>query len=250
MDEILTININNIDEEHICCALGDKKSIAGVNKKKEWMKSRFNEGYVFKKLNVRGKVFIEYIPAEYAWAPIIAPNYTFISCFWVSGSFSGKGNGKRLLQECINDSKGKSGITAIAAKKKKPFLSDKSFYIKQGFEVVDSTDPYFELLALKFDKNADNPKFCNTVSAKADLGKGITLFYTYQCPFTEYYVKELENLCKLNELNCNIIEITSKEEAQAALNPFPQYSLYLDGNFITNHIINESAFKKMILPLL
>ncbi len=59
----------------------------------------------------RGKCFIEYIPAENAWVPIIAENYMYIDCFWVSGSFKGHGYSNDLLNKCIEDSKvkGKSG---------------------------------------------------------------------------------------------------------------------------------------------
>lgn len=49
--------------------------------KKEWMKNRFAEGLVFLKCDVRGKCFIEYIPAESAWAPVYAPDYMYINCF-------------------------------------------------------------------------------------------------------------------------------------------------------------------------
>lgn len=78
-----TVTENNIEQEHICCAMSDKKVQHGVELKKEWLKDRFKEGLVFKKLDVKGKVFIEYLPAEYAWVPISAPGYTYINCFWV-----------------------------------------------------------------------------------------------------------------------------------------------------------------------
>ena len=34
--------------------------------RKAWLKERFPEGHTFKKFDVGGKVFIEYVPAEYA----------------------------------------------------------------------------------------------------------------------------------------------------------------------------------------
>lgn len=39
----IIINKDNIDTEHICCAMSNKKSL----KKKEWLKERFDEGLVF-----------------------------------------------------------------------------------------------------------------------------------------------------------------------------------------------------------
>jgi hypothetical protein len=53
------------------------------------------------------------------------------------------------------------GIAVVSSTKIKPFLTDKKFYLKQGFEVVDSAPPYFELLVLKFNKKVlcRNPLF-------------------------------------------------------------------------------------------
>ena len=96
---IKSLDATNIVEEHICCAMSDKKSIRGVLNKKSWMKSHFNHGLHFKKVDVRGKVFIEYMPAEYAWRPIVAPGYMFIQCLWVSGKYKGQCLGKKRNAE-------------------------------------------------------------------------------------------------------------------------------------------------------
>ncbi|MEM9982573.1 MAG: hypothetical protein AAF734_08760, partial [Bacteroidota bacterium] len=61
--EIIQLNENNIADEHICCAISDKKCQTGYQAKKDWLKQQFKEGYVFKRYDVRGKVFIEYVPA-------------------------------------------------------------------------------------------------------------------------------------------------------------------------------------------
>jgi hypothetical protein len=56
--EIVTLNEDNIETEHICCGFSDKKSAEGYRLKKEWLSSRFAECFTFKKFNVRGKAFI------------------------------------------------------------------------------------------------------------------------------------------------------------------------------------------------
>lgn len=43
-----------------------KNGEACVSSKKGWMKKQFKEGLIFKRLDARGKVFIEYILAEIA----------------------------------------------------------------------------------------------------------------------------------------------------------------------------------------
>ena len=60
MEEYINITLDNIDQEHICCAISDKKHFEGVFNKKEWLKKRITEGHVFRKLNVQRKVFVEY----------------------------------------------------------------------------------------------------------------------------------------------------------------------------------------------
>lgn len=78
--EYIKITKENIDLEHICCAMSGKQSLA----KKEWMKNRFEDGLVFYRSKERGKCFIEYIPAENAWIPIEAGGYIFINCLWIA----------------------------------------------------------------------------------------------------------------------------------------------------------------------
>ena len=137
MNEYINLTLNNIDDEHICCAIGDPKHQVGVDTKKEWIKKKLNEGHVFRKLNARGKTFIEYEPVETAWIPIHGKNYEYIYCLWVAGSFKGKGIGKELLEYAINDAKekGMSGICTITSKKKKPFLGEKNFFFTLDFKL-------------------------------------------------------------------------------------------------------------------
>ena len=63
--DIITLTEENLEREHICCAIANEKDVQ-VASKKAWLKERFAAGLVFLKGNVRGKCFIEYIPAERA----------------------------------------------------------------------------------------------------------------------------------------------------------------------------------------
>lgn len=130
--EFIKLTPENLEKEHICCAISNNKDCQ-VSSKKAWLSERMQEGLVFLKANVRGKCFIEYLPAEYAWAPIEAPNYMYIDCLWIAGQFKGQGISNELLEACIQDSKqkGKSGLVILSSDKKRSYLSDKnSFYIK------------------------------------------------------------------------------------------------------------------------
>ncbi len=74
----ITLTKENIGTEHICCAFSDKKCKEGYELKKEWLRKEFDNGYLFRRLDERAKVFIEYVPAEKAWVPVNAPGYLII----------------------------------------------------------------------------------------------------------------------------------------------------------------------------
>lgn len=151
-EQFINLTLDNLEHEHLCCAIADKKHQCGVATKKQWLKDRLVEGHVFRKLDVKGKVFIEYAPLETAWVPVCGENFLYIYCLWVSGSYKGKGYGKSLLEYCINDAKaqGKSGVCVLSSKKKKPFLTEKKLMTKFGFQVVDTLSDEYELLSLSF----------------------------------------------------------------------------------------------------
>jgi len=81
MEKIISIDKSNIDKEHICCAFSDKKCADSYEAKKNWLRKEFDNGYVFRRIDARAKVFIEYCPAEKGWTPIDAPNYLLMNCF-------------------------------------------------------------------------------------------------------------------------------------------------------------------------
>lgn len=245
--EIIKLTHENIADEHICCAFSDKKCAEGYEAKKSWLKARFTDGYVFKKLDVRGKVFIQYGPAESAWTPVIAAGYTLIDCFWVSGQFKEKGYGKALYEHCAEDSKGKNGIIVVTANKKLPFLPDKTFFEKQGFELCDTAEPYFELWYKRFRKDAPLPQFSESVKGTGcDIKTGLAVYYTAGCPFTDFYVNtELADAAKAKHIPLKIISISTLKEAQTHFVPFTIFSLFYNGNFVTHKILSKTSFEKL-----
>ena len=182
--EYIRVTNENIDKEHICCAISNNNDIQ-VSSKKAWLQDRFDEGLVFLKSKERGKCFVEYIPAENAWNPIIADSYMYINCLWVAGSFKGHGYSTDLLNECIEDSKikVKKGLCILSSKKKKPFLADPKFLKYKGFTVCDEADNGIQLWCLSFDNNVSLPKFKECAKHPHIDEMGYVLYYTSQCPF-------------------------------------------------------------------
>ena len=250
--KIITLTKENLAKEHICCCMSSKTTEVGVTAKKEWLSSRMEEGLKFKKLDARGKVFIEYIPAENAWVPVDAPGYVVINCFWVSGSFKGHGYGKQLLAECESDVKanGYKGIVAMVSNKKKPFLTDKAFLVKQGYEICDRCPPYFELAAKRFSDDAPLPQFKKSAGEGLGEGiKGIDIFYTAQCPFNVPYIKMLVSVILESDIPVRTHHITTKEEAQSHVCPVTTYSVFIDGKYHTNEIMTTDKLKKNLSNL-
>ena len=243
--EFIKVTEENLEREHICCAISNNKDCQ-VMAKKNWMKEQLKEGLVFLKGNVRGKCFIEYMPAENAWMPIEAEGYMYINCFWISGQFKGKGYANQLLEECIRDSKekGKKGLCIRASEKKKPFLSEGDYLKYKGFRVADTAEPFFELLYLPFNE-ADIPRFKDCVKNPQIKEDGYVLYYTHQCPFTAKYVPVLEQAAKEHNISFKSILINSKEDAQNMPVASTTYALFLDGKFVTNEILSEKKFLKM-----
>ena len=68
--DFVNLTKENLSDEHLCCIIRSKKPHAGIDAKRQWLSDRLNEGHVFRKLNAKATVFIEYAPIETAWVPV------------------------------------------------------------------------------------------------------------------------------------------------------------------------------------
>ena len=245
--EYIRVTKDNLEKEHICCAISNNKDVQ-VSSKKAWLEDRFDEGLVFLKSVERGKCFIEYIPAENAWVPIEASGYMYIDCLWVSGSFKGHGYSNDLLSACIEDSKGKGkkGLCILCAAKKKPFLADPKFLKYKGFDICDEAENGIQLWYLPFSDDAEKPKFKECAKHPHIEDRGYVLYYTNQCPFNAKYVPIVERTAEDHNIPFRAIHIVSKEQAQNAPTPITTYALFCDGEYLTNEQMNDTKFIKLI----
>ena len=245
--EYIIVTKENLEKEHICCAISNNNDVQ-VASKKAWLADRFDEGLVFLKSAERGKCFIEYIPAENAWNPLKADGWMYIDCLWVSGSFKGHGYSNDLLNACIQDSKskGKKGLCILSSAKKKPFLADPKFLKYKGFAVCDEADNGIQLWALPFDKDADLPKFAEHAKHPRTDEKGFVLYYTSQCPFNGKYVPIVEETAKAQGVPFRAVHLQSKEEARNAPTPVTTYALFYNGSYLTNEQMNDKKFLKLL----
>lgn len=251
-NEYITLDESNIYREHICCAISDKKCEEGTKLKKEWLKKQFKDEYVFRRLNQRAKVFIEYGPAEKAWSPVYAPNYLFLNCLWVSGQYKGKGHAKSLLSTAIEDAENsqKYGLVTVAGIKKFHFMSDSKWLTKQGFEIVETISSGFSLLVYRINTEAKLPEFSDSVkNGLCHNSNGLVAYYSDRCPFTEFHVNNsLVESARKRSLPLKIEKLDTLEKAQSSPSPATIFSLFYNGKFITTDIscCMDSRFDKIV----
>ena len=243
--EFITLTPENLADEHLCCIIRTKKPHSGVEAKRGWLADRLCEGHIFRKLNVKGCVFIEYAPLESAWVPIIGENFYYIYCLWVQGTPKGCGYGRQLMEYCIDDAKrhGKSGICMLGAKKQKNWLSDQKFARKFGFETVDATSDGYELLALSFD--GTKPRFSPTVKQEISE-KELTVYYDYQCPYIFQRIEKLREYCAEKAVSADFIQIDSLNKAKSLPCVFNNFAVFYGGRFVTVNQLDGAAVEKII----
>ena len=233
----IRITEENIDAEHICCAMSNRQS----DRKKDWLKERFRDGLVFYRSEARGKCFIEYIPAEKAWHPIDADGYMHIDCLWVSGSLKGHGYSNDLLNACIDDAKrqGKKGLCILSSAKKKGFLADPGYLRYKGFAVADESDVGIQLYYLPFREGEEPPRFRPCAKHPHVSEDGFVLFYSDQCPYTYYWVPRLAAAAEEHGIPLKVVRIDTLAAAQNAPSPVTNFTLFRNGAFVTHEILSE-----------
>jgi len=252
--EIRDMNAENIFNLGFC----GTKSIEheGCRRKAEWYKNRLSEGMRYKVLYSKDKGtvgMIEYIPGEFSWRAIEAPEYMVIHCLCIfSKNFRGKGYASRIIETCFKDAKNEkmSGVAVVT--RKGAWMVSKDLFVKEGFEVVDKAPPDFELLALKFDVDASPPRFKNTEqSVLQQYEKGLTILWSDQCPFIAKSINEIKETIKQRYgIKARIVEMKDHTQAQSAPSPYAIFSLIYDGKLLAFHPISNKRFMNIMDKIL
>lgn len=256
MEGFVKLDRSNISTEHICCAISDKKCREGYEAKKAWLRREFDNGYVFRRLKARAKVFIEYGPAETGWAPVTAPNHLLINCFWVAGQYKGKGYGKELLRLALEDAQqqGKDGLVTVVGTRKFHFMSDTNWLLRQGFTCCEELPYGFSLLVKTITPTAQTPRFSQCAKTGAcPPSEGLTAYYSDRCPFAEYHVTvTLAQSSAKRGVPLTTIKLDTLEKAQSAPSPATIFSLFARGKFVTTDLsaCTEGKFDKIVSPCL
>ncbi len=244
--DYINLTAENLITEHLCCIIRSKKIHQGVEAKRQWLSERLKEGHVFRKLNAKATVFIEYAPLEIAWVPVIGDNYYYLYCLWVSGEYKGKGYGKALIEYCISDAKekGKAGICMLGSNRQKHWLSDQAFAKKFGFKVVDTTDDGYELLALSF--GGTTPKFIQNVKTHKIKNQDLTIYYDTQCPYIYQNVEIIKQYCETNNIPVSLIQVNTLKKAKELPCVFNNWAVLYKGNFETVNLLDIESLKRIL----
>lgn len=242
----INLTVDNVANEHLCCLIRTKILHPGVEAKRQWLAQRLLEGHVFRKLDVKGCVFIEYAPLERAWVPIIGDNYMYMYCLWVLAPYKGQGYGEDLLTYCIQDAKakGKSGICMLGSTKQRSWLSDQSFAKKHEFQIVDTTESGYDLLALSFD--GSNPNFAEHAKKMAIAHKELTIYYDVQCPYTYQSIKRVKTFCEAEQIPVTFIKVDTLEKAKQLPCVFNNFAVFYEGVFKTVNLLDVSQIKRIL----
>jgi hypothetical protein len=224
----------------------------GCRRKAEWFKKRHSEGMKYKVLysEEKGSIgLIEYIPGEYSWRAVEADGYMVIHCLCIFyRPFRQNGYASLMIDECIKDASGTKKYGVAVVTRKGAWMVGKEIFLKKGFEVVDTAPPDFELLVKKFKKDAPSPKFkgCWEKVLKK-YPKGLTIFWSDQCPYIAKSVKEIiELISKRYKIEAKIIEIKNHKQAQDAPSPYAIFSLIYDGELLAFHPISSKRFENIM----
>jgi len=252
-NDICDISIIDLTPENIAdygvCGYKNLKKHLELRRKIDWFKEYYPKGLRIKVIFSKTSGYqgmLEYIPGKYAHRPIEAEGYMFIHCIFVGfkNEFKGRGYASSLIDECITDAKNLSMHGVAVVTRKGSFMAKKDIFLKKGFILVDEVDPDFELLVLKFDQKAANPKFREMSLEK--YPQGLTIIRSAQCPYSVKNVDAIIDTAEKLDIIVNLIELHDADSAQQTPCAFGTFCLIYNGEVISHHPISNTRFENIM----
>ena len=242
---ITNITPANLDAEGFFCYMS-KRNSPGYKLKEGWLKERFDEGMVIKKLQLPERGFIEYIPAEFAWRPVNAPGYMFIHCLWVVGKSKKRGLASLLINQCIEDAKRKGFKGVCMLTSSKVWLINNKILLKNGFQPVAKHSP-FDLMVKKF-TDAPDPEIIDNFDPNLQkCADGITVFTSGQCPYMFDAVKIVVDFSQNHGLQHQVVELKSRGDVlDRAPSPYGTFSIVYNRQLLAYYYQLEKDLLKRL----
>jgi hypothetical protein len=210
---IVEVDAENIAEHpQVVCFINPKHDT--YYRKIDWLKSEFERGLRIKLLYVEGEKravgYVEYVPGEHCWRAVDARGYVFIHCIWTNGKkHQHLGLGGRLLQEVEKNAGDYEGVVALTSDGS--FMASKELFVRHGYSLLEEKGKE-QLMCKRFaaagEEAHDDPTMHDSAghypagyeptghdpaggsglpsfldnSAILDDHRGLTIFYSKQCP--------------------------------------------------------------------
>lgn len=253
--EIIDLDPENIADYGVCGYKDVKKHIE-LRRKIDWFKEYYPRGLRIKVVFSREGGYqgmIEYIPGKYAHRPVDTEEYMFIHCIFVGfkNEFKGKGYASSLIEECIKDAKEANMQGVAVVTRSGSFMAKKDIFLKKGFVLVDEAKPDFELLVLKFNQRAADPKFKNMSVDMNKYAEGLTVIRSAQCPYSVKNVDAILGTAKDKlKIKANLIDIKNADEAQQTPCAFGTFCIIYNGKVISHHPISNTRFENIMKKMM
>ena len=245
--QIIDLTPENIAQYGVCGYKDVKKQIE-LRRKIDWFREYYPKGLRIKAvISEQGgyQGMLEYIPGKYAHRPVDAEGYMFIHCIFVGfkNEFKGKGYASSLIDECIREAKNGNMYGVAVVTRKGAFMAKKDIFVKKGFVQVDRAKPDFEVMVLKFNQDAPDPKFKDMEQRLKDYREGLFVMRSVQCPYTEKNVNAiLESARDEFGLDANVIDLKDSNAAQNSPCAFGTFCIVYNGEIISHHPISNTRF--------
>lgn len=246
--QIIDLTPENIANYGVC-GYKDVKKHLELRRKIEWFNNYYPKGLRIKALISKSGGYqgmLEYIPGEYAHRPVKANGYMFIHCLFVGfkKEFKGKGYASALIDACIKEAKNADRQGVAVVTRNGSFMAKKDIFLKKDFCIVDQAKPDFELLALKFNEEAENPEFKEMSLLK--YSKGLTIIRSPQCPYSVKNVDSIMQTAKKMNLQPLLVELEDSVSAQQSPCAFGTFCIIHDGLILSHHPISNTRFENIM----
>jgi hypothetical protein len=246
--EIIDLTPENIASYGVC-GYKDVEKHLELRRKIDWVKEYYPKGLRIKAIISQKSGYqgmIEYIPGKYAHRPVDADGYMFIHCVFVGfkNEFKGKGFASSLIDECIQAARSENMKGVAVVTRKGPFMAKKEIFLKNGFNLVDETPPDFELLVLKFNQKAADPKFKTNSPEK--YSEGLTIIRSAQCPYSVKNVDAILDTAKKLNIRARLIDLKDSDSAQQTPCAFGTFCIIHNKEVISHHPISNTRFENIM----
>jgi N-acetylglutamate synthase-like GNAT family acetyltransferase len=250
--KIVDLTPENIPDYGLCGYKNVKKHVE-LQRKIDWFKKYQSKGLTIKAAIAADGSYqgmIEYVPGEFAHRPVKADEFMFIHCIFVGfkKEYKGRGLGSMMIEECIKDAKKEKLKGVAVVTRKGSFMAKKDIFEQMGLEIVDKAEPDFQLMMMKFDDDAEDPKFNDLEkNLKKYEDDELVLLRSVQCPYTEKNVNSIMDTAKEKfDIDVKLVDLKDHKKIQNSPCAFGVFCLIHNGEIISYHPISNTRFENIM----